>query len=170
MTKLEQIAYDFLKPRLGDSINGILFRIILWKILIHFAFLEQISPAQIQEFYLDTNKETIDKNFIILTFYPSKDGIPVISHPYYVTVDMDTGTITNYKGSSFDPASLPAKSNILSIKEATQAYIQSYPFQLAYILSPKNGIPRLVYTVLPDDTEAKTIDAKTGQLLTMENK
>ncbi|WP_068793560.1 YcdB/YcdC domain-containing protein [Brevibacillus laterosporus] len=134
------------------------------------AFLEQIAPAQIQELYLDTNKETIDKNFIILTFYPSKEGIPVISHPYYVTVDMDTGTITNYKGSSFDPASLPAKSNILSIKEATQTYIQSYPFQLAYILSSKNGIPRLVYTVLPDDTEAKTIDAKTGQLLTMENK
>ncbi|MCG7319376.1 YcdB/YcdC domain-containing protein [Brevibacillus laterosporus] len=131
------------------------------------ALLKYIVPGQIKELYLDTSEEMTTTSSITFTLYPSYEGVPVISHPYHVTVDMDTGTITNYQGSPFDPESLPKKSSILSIKEATQTYIQTYPFQLAYILPTKNGSPRLVYTVLPENTDANTIDAKTGRLLKM---
>ncbi|MGG0794963.1 YcdB/YcdC domain-containing protein [Brevibacillus laterosporus] len=127
--------------------------------------LEHIVPVQIKELNLDISKERTNNSSITFTFYPVYEGAPVISHPYHVTIDMNTGTITNYQGSSFDPELLPKQTNILSIKEATQAYIKTYPFQLAYILPTHNEAPSLVYTSLPVNIDRHTIDAKTGQLL-----
>ncbi|XOS92058.1 YcdB/YcdC domain-containing protein [Brevibacillus laterosporus] len=71
------------------------------------ALLKYIVPTQIKELYLDTSEEMTTTSSITFTLYPSYEGVPVISHPYHVTVDMDTGTITNYQGSPFDPESLP---------------------------------------------------------------
>jgi len=127
--------------------------------------LEHIVPVQIKELNLDISKEMTNNSSITFTFYPVYEGAPVISHPYHVTIDMNTGTITNYQGSSFDPELLPKQRNIISIKEATQAYIKTYPFQLAYILPTHNEAPSLVYTSLPVNIDRHTIGAKTGQLL-----
>lgn len=123
--------------------------------------LAKFLPATVGEVTLEAVNREDDRTHFL--FVPMHQGIPVVDHPLFVTVDMTSGIVTSMEGHfSHLSRKLPDKTAAISLKEAVTRFKQEMPVELVYMTRDEDS-PKLVYQIQMDSANPWALDAETGK-------
>ncbi|WP_134684252.1 YcdB/YcdC domain-containing protein [Brevibacillus migulae] len=158
LEQAKQKAMDALEPHLDPSLAAVELITVP----------EEEIPAWVDKSKLEPDIVT-DYDF---QFTVKRNGVEVRDESYQVGIDKLTGVVTNF---SLHPiksgVSLPSPDNLVSAKQAKEAYKNAIDLELVYIWEDYEGQkapePKLVYQ-RKSGTPSSFVDATTGKLVIVE--
>lgn len=127
--------------------------------------LEKFLPTDVRELSLEASQES--PSTIQFTFAPKVNGIPVMEHPYKVTVELASGLVTELTGNFSDLSWIQTDqtAKTLSKEEALDQFVQHAPLELVYLPAEKGAEPVLAYQIRRDSEQPWAIEATTGKII-----
>ncbi|MFS0556116.1 YcdB/YcdC domain-containing protein [Brevibacillus sp. 179-C9.3 HS] len=127
------------------------------------AHLEKFLPTDVRELSLEATHKSAD--IIQFTFAPIVNGIPVIDHPYRVSVELTSGLVTELTGNFAELSWTHNNQTIktLSKEEALLQFVQIVPLELVYLPAENGAAPVLAYQIRRDSEQPWAMDARTGK-------
>ncbi|TKI57214.1 hypothetical protein E8L90_18100 [Brevibacillus antibioticus] len=129
------------------------------------AHLEKFLSTDVRELSLEASQES--PSTIQFTFAPKINGIPVIDHPYQVSVELASGLVTELTGNFSDLSWIQADqtAKTLSKEAALDQFVQQAPIELVYLPAEKGTEPVLAYQIRRDSEQRWAIEATTGKII-----
>ncbi|NQF16700.1 hypothetical protein HPY31_22765 [Brevibacillus sp. HB1.3] len=129
------------------------------------AHLEKFLPTDVRELSLEASQES--PSTIQFTFAPKVNGIPVMEHPYKVSVELASGLVTELTGNFSDLSwiQIDQTAKTLSKEAALDQFVQHAPLELVYLPAEKGAEPVLAYQIRRDSEQPWAIEATTGKVI-----
>ncbi|TQK53630.1 hypothetical protein FB479_109107 [Brevibacillus sp. AG162] len=129
------------------------------------AHLEKFLPTDVRELSLEASQES--SSTLQFSFAPKVNGIPVMDHPYKVSVELASGLVTELTGSFSDLSWVQTDqtTKTLSKEEALDRFVQHAPLELVYLPAEKGSEPVLAYQIRRDSEQPWAIEATTGKVI-----
>ncbi|MED1782778.1 hypothetical protein P4V43_13230 [Brevibacillus fortis] len=129
------------------------------------AHLEKFLPTDIRELSVEASQES--PSTIQFTFAPKVNGIPVMDHPYKVSVELASGLVTELTGNFSDLSWIQTDqtAKTFSKEEALDQFVQHAPLELVYLPVEKGAEPVLAYQIRRDSEQSWAIEATTGKVI-----
>lgn len=129
------------------------------------AHLEKFLPTDVRELSLEASQES--PSTIQFTFAPKVNGIPVMDHPYKVSVELASGLVTELIGNFSDLSWIQTDqiAKTLSKEEALVLFVQHAPLELVYLPAEKGAEPVLAFQIRRDSEKPWAIEATTGKVI-----
>ncbi|NGQ96963.1 hypothetical protein G3578_17510 [Brevibacillus sp. SYP-B805] len=128
-------------------------------------FLARHLPLPVTSLYVGDVNRRAEDSILEFRFHPALDKIPVLEHPYIVTMDMTDGRIIGFSGDFASiPHGRPEQTNIMTGTAVIgQYFAQSPPALVCTPGSTATAAPDFIYS-LPDlSREPVVFDARTGK-------
>lgn len=129
------------------------------------AHLEKFLSTDVRELSLEASQES--PSTIQFTFAPKVNGIPVMDHPYQVSVELASGLVTELTGNFSDLSWIQTDqtAKTLSKEEALDLFVQHAPLELVYLPAEKGTEPVLAYQIRRDSEQPWAIEATKGKVI-----